>query len=322
MKLFTLNSSRAFAENVASEIGVPLAGHEERSFEDGEVKLRPLASVRGERVFIVQSLYSDAAQSVNDKLLRLLIFVGALKDAGAASVVALVPYLGYSRKDRRTKSRDPVTTRYVAMMMESVGLDGIVTMDVHNLAAYENAFRCVKDHLEAAPLFAEHFAALIEPERPVVVLAPDAGGVKRARAFMEQYERAAGRAAKLAFMEKQRSEGQVSGEAFSGAVENAAVIIIDDLISGGTTMARAACACRTRGAYLVHAAATHAVFGTGAQAALAIPEIDSVVVTDSVGDAAERCPQLGDRLVVLDSSPSFAAAIRQLAGPGWSAIGS
>jgi len=243
---------------------------------------------------------------------RLLVFVGALKDAGARSIVAAVPYLAYSRKDRRTKSRDPVTTRYMAAMLEAVGLDSIVTMDVHNLAAYENAFRCTKEHIQAAPLFVEHFAGVLEADELVVVLSPDAGGVKRARAFMEQLASATGHSPTLAFMEKQRSEGRVSGEAFSGAVADATVIIVDDLISGGTTMTRGARACRERGARRVYAAATHAVFGQGAQAALMTPDIESVVVTDSVGNAVERCPGLGARLVVLESAALFADMIQQL----------
>ena len=109
--LFALNASRAFGERLAGRLGVDLGEHEERDFEDGEHKARPLENVRGRDVFVVQSLYGDSGQSVNDKLLRLLFFIGALKDASAAAVTAVVPYLGYARKDRKTKSRDPVATR-------------------------------------------------------------------------------------------------------------------------------------------------------------------------------------------------------------------
>ena len=156
--LFGLEASRGFAADVARALGTPLAVHEERGFEDGEHKTRPLESVRGRDVYVVQSLYGDAAQTVNDKLVRLLFFVGALRDASAARVTAVVPYLAYARKDRKSKSRDPVTTRYVAQLFEAVGADRIVTLDVHNLAAYQNAFRCRTEHLERMLVRQPHFA--------------------------------------------------------------------------------------------------------------------------------------------------------------------
>ena len=148
LMLFALGASREFGARVAAALDMPLAAHEERAFEDGEHKWRPLVSVRGRDVFVVHSLYGDDAESANDKLCRLLFFIGALKDAAAARVTALVPYLCYARKDRKTKPRDPVTTRYLAALFEAVGTDGIVTLDVHNLAAYQNAFRCRTEHLE------------------------------------------------------------------------------------------------------------------------------------------------------------------------------
>ena len=111
LRLFALSESRDLGEKIASTLGMSLAQHEERDFEDGEHKIRPLESVRNSDVFVVQSLYSEAGMSVNDKLCRLLFFIGALKDASAANVTAVLPYLCYARKDRKTKSRDPVTTR-------------------------------------------------------------------------------------------------------------------------------------------------------------------------------------------------------------------
>jgi ribose-phosphate pyrophosphokinase len=315
MKLFALDASRHFGEQVAKEAGIPLASHEERDFEDGEFKARPLESVRGARVIVCQSLHGDARHSPNDKFCRLLFFIGALGDAGAAEITALVPYLAYSRKDRRTKLRDPVTTRYVAATLEAVGLDAIVTMDVHNVAAFENAFRCRKEHLEAAELIAGHFDRQIDKERRIVVLSPDAGGVKRARVFADRLSASSHRASELAFMEKQRSEGRVTGDAFAGDVRGAVVIVVDDLVSTGTTLARAARASRERGAVQVHAAVTHGVFSPDAAAALGTADLDSVVVTDTIGDVRQRCPALAGQLVVLEAAPVFARAIRRIAGP-------
>jgi ribose-phosphate pyrophosphokinase len=137
--MFALAPSEALGRAVAEDGGLAVAPHELRSFEDGEHKIRPMRSVRGRDVYVLCSLYGDAHESVNDRLCRLLFFVGAVRDAGAGRVTIVAPYLCYARKDRRTNPRDPVTTRYVARMIESVGADRIVTVDVHNLAAYENA---------------------------------------------------------------------------------------------------------------------------------------------------------------------------------------
>jgi ribose-phosphate pyrophosphokinase len=141
MKIFALNASSEFGERIALTLEQPLAQHEEREFEDGEHKARPLEDVFGESVYVVQSLHSGPRDSANDKLCRLLFFIGALKDAGACQVTAIVPYLCYARKDRRTKPNDPVTTRYVAALFESVGTDRIVTMDVHNVVALHHRKR-------------------------------------------------------------------------------------------------------------------------------------------------------------------------------------
>jgi ribose-phosphate pyrophosphokinase len=317
VKLFGLNATKDFAAGVAERLGVWLASHEERDFEDGEFKVRPLESVRGEQVFVCQSLASSDGQSANDALARLLFLCGAAKDAGAEHVTALVPYLAYARKDRRTKPRDPVTTRYVAQMFEAVGIDAVATVDVHNLAAFENSFRIAKENLEAAPLFAEHFAPLASVVERTVVLSPDAGGVKRARAVAALLENRSGKPVGLAFMEKQRSEGRVSGELFAGDVDGAVVIVIDDLISGGTTLARAAAAARAHGARGVHAAATHGVLAAAAAQTLGGAPLESIVLTDTVSNVRHRGEFLGPKLHVLESAPLVAAAVQRWLGePG------
>ena len=191
MLIFALNATRDLGTAVARALGLELAPHEEREFEDGEHKARPLISVRGRDVYVVQSLHGGPEASPNDKLCRLLFFAGALRDAGAARVTAVVPYLAYARKDRRTQLRDPITTRYVAQLIEAVGVDRVVTVDVHNLAAFENAFRCPTMHLEARPLFVAHLLPLLR-EREMAVVSPDAGGVKRAELFRESLARRSG----------------------------------------------------------------------------------------------------------------------------------
>jgi ribose-phosphate pyrophosphokinase len=139
LQLFALAATAGLGRAVAEALQMPIAAHEERGFEDGEHKMRPLDDVAGNDVYVVQSTHGGPYESANDKLMRLAFFIGALKDAGAARITAVVPYLAYARKDRRTKPNDPVTTRYVAQMLESVGADCVVTLEVHNPAAFENA---------------------------------------------------------------------------------------------------------------------------------------------------------------------------------------
>ncbi len=313
--LFALGASREFGERVAEGLGESLAEHEERDFEDGEHKCRPLVNVRAKDVFVVQSLYGDAVQSVNDKLCRLLFFIGALNDASAARVTAVLPYLCYARKDRKTKPRDPVTTRYLAALLEAVGTQRILTLEVHNLAAFQNAFRCPTDHLEARTLFVEYFAPLLR-DKPAVVISPDIGGVKRAEAFRDALSKATGREAASAFLEKHRSAGVVSGEALVGVVEGKVAVIVDDMISTGTTMLRAAKACRVRGARTVYVAAAHGLFVGPANRVLADDSFDRVVVTDSVAPFRLDPGLVKEKLVVLGAATHFATAIERIHGGG------
>jgi ribose-phosphate pyrophosphokinase len=309
--LFALGASQAFAGQVAQQLGLAPSPLEEREFEDGEHKVRPLASVRGADVFALHSLFADAQQSGNDKLCRLLFFIGALNDAGAARVTALVPYLAYARKDRKTRPRDPVTTRYVAALFEAVGTDAVVTVDVHNLAAFQNAFRCATENLEADPLFVSHFAPLLGAGE-VAVVAPDMGGVKRAEQFRSGLARALGRPVGTAFVEKYRSGGVVSGGMLVGEVAGRDVVIIDDLISSGTTMARAARACREHGAGRVFAAATHGLFLDDAPAVLADSGLQAIAVTDTVPPLRLAGTALEARVSVLGCAGLFAAAIAHI----------
>jgi ribose-phosphate pyrophosphokinase len=313
--LFAPQASRSFAEAVAHALGIAPSAHEERVFEDGEHKTRSLVNVRGRDVYVVQSLHGDAGQSVDDKLVRLLLFIGALNDASAGRVTAVVPYLAYARKDRKSKSRDPVSTRYVAQLFEAVGTDCVVTLDVHNLSAYQNAFRCRAEHLEANPLFVRHFAGELG-DAPVAVVSPDAGGIKRADDFRRRLASLLGREVGAAFAEKYRSDGVVSGEALVGDVDGKVAIIVDDLISGGTTIARAAAACRRGRAKRVHAAASHGLFAGAANATLGESEIDSIVVTDTVAPGRVTDERLARKLVTIGVAELFAEAIRRLHSGG------
>ncbi|BAU49518.1 ribose-phosphate pyrophosphokinase [Sulfurifustis variabilis] len=315
-QLFALEASRAFGEAVAHALGVALARHEERRFEDGEHKVRPLESVRERDVYVVHSLYADAAASGNDKLIRLLFFLGALRDAGAARVTAVLPYLAYMRKDAKTQPRDPVTTRYVAALFEAVHVDRVVALDVHNLAAFQNAFRIRTEHLEAAPLFARHFIAALPADAPLVVVSPDIGGMKRAERFRQLLGARLGRELGLAFMEKARAKGVMTGGRLAGEVGGAIALVIDDMISTGGTLAHAARVCRERGATAVYAIATHGLFTGAANETLAAPEIDRVVVTDSVPPFRVTGAALRGKLDVIPLAGYLAEAIARLHAGG------
>ena len=308
LSLFAVEGTRDYGSRVAQHLERVLDEHEERAFEDGEHKIRPLVNVRRHDVFVIHSLYADTEQSPNDKLCRLLFFIGALKDARAERVTAVVPYLCYARKDRRTQPRDPITTKYVAQMFEACGTDAVITLDVHNVAAFENAFRCPVSNLEAIPLFVDHFARLLRHER-VAVVSPDIGGAKRAEQFRRVLAAELDEEPTAAFVEKRRSGGVVTGELLVGEVQGRAVIILDDLISSGTTLQRAARSCRQAGAARIFAAATHGLFMGQAPVVLADPLFESVAVTDTVRSVAVVEGRLPKSIVHLDSARFVADAI-------------
>lgn len=311
--LFALPGSEAQGAAVAAALGGEVAPLELRRFEDGERKLRALAEVRGQDAFVLCALHGGDGESVHDRLCAALFFVGSLVDAGARRVTVVAPYLCYARKDRRTNPRDPVATRYVARLLEAAGAARVVTVDVHNLAAYENAFRIGAEHLEARPLFAARALALAGgAPRGLAVVAPDPGGLHRAEALRDALEAGGGPPVELAALGKHRHGGVVRTGAFVGEVAGRVAIVVDDMIVTGTTLARAAEACRARGAVAVHAMATHGVFAAGAAAALASPALDGVVITDTLAPAVGGLGPAAAKLAVEPIAPLLARAIDAL----------
>jgi len=308
--VFSLHSGQAFAERVVSLLGTRLAPHEEREFEWGQHKVRPLEGVRDADVYVIQSLHGQADLSVNDKLCRLLFFLGALRDAGARRVTAVVPFLSYSRKDRQTQHRDPVTTRYVAALFEAMGVDRVVSLEVHNLAAFQNAFRCRTEHLGARGIFADVLANQFA-DGDLIVVSPDVGGIKRANSYRDALARRLGRPLPTGFIEKRRSEDVVTGDLVVGDMKGRTAVLVDDMISGGTTLARAADACRRAGAVAVAAVAAHGAFVPNASQALGLAPLDRIIVLDHI-PPARLDDTVAAKLLVLESAPLFAEAIRRL----------
>lgn len=308
---FALGRSAELGSRVAAHFDSVLSEHEEREFAGGEHKVRPLVEVAGHRVCVLHSLYGDNGQSANDKLCRLLFFIGALRDAGARYITALVPYMAYARKDRRTKPQDPVTTRYVAKLFSALKVDAVFTLGVHNPSAEQNAFDCLYRDLNPAPLFADYFAQR-RPAGVLTVLAPDTGGVKNAQYFQQELE-ARGLSAELAFMTKTRSQGIVTSSPLFGEVKNRSVIIYDDLISSGTTIGNALEQCRLQ-AREVFVAATHGAFTREVEQLFGAKGLVEVVVSDSVESDQINRQACGDRLRSIDTSSLFAQCVRKLGG--------
>ncbi|PEN13151.1 ribose-phosphate pyrophosphokinase [Longibacter salinarum] len=306
--LFALSETRAFGRSVATSLGTELSDHAEDNFDDGEHATRPLTNVRDKDVYVVQSMYDAPELSVNDKLCRLAFFCGALRDAAAARVTAVLPYLSYQRKDRKSKPRDPVTTRYLAAMVEAVGVDRVLAMDVHNLAAFQNAFRVRTDHLEARPLLVDHVLREVG-ERGVVVISPDEGGVKRAHRFAKALRVRGDRAVTVAFVEKVRQDNRLTGGSLVGDVDGRVAVIVDDLISTGTTIHRATEACAREGAEEIYAVATHGVFVGNAAKNIGTDLLSRTFVTNTIPPFRLEGTKAHAKLEVCDASGRVARAI-------------
>ena len=324
--LTSLTESSGLAAAVARHANLPLIPIEERRFEGGEFKLRPLESVRGRTVFVLQSLAGSEEMPVCERLVRLLFLLQGLRDVGAATTVALLPYLAFARKDRRTQPRDPVSSRYVAQVLEASGVAQVVALDVHNPAAFDNAFRVPTVHLTALPMMADHFGRKaaeamghnrvgLPRSAGVTIVSPDVGGIKRAQLYREQLADRTGLTVDLAFIEKRRAKGIVTTGVLAGEVAGRIAIVLDDLCSTGGTLIRAAEACRVAGAAAIDVAVTHTPLAQGLDALLACDQISHIVATDSVAiasPAASPSVAARDKLVTLSVAPLFGEAVRRM----------
>ncbi|MFM1988613.1 MAG: hypothetical protein RJA99_1570 [Pseudomonadota bacterium] len=314
MLLFALDPDCPLSEGIARTLGEPIAPHEERVFEDGERKLRPLVDPRGADAFVIAALHGGPQDGPHDKLVRLLMFVATLREHGAARVTAVVPYLAYARKDRGTKPFDPVASRYVAQLLEAVGTGALIVLEAHNLAALQNAFRIPTVHLSAHEAF-DAIAGEWAARGPLAVVSPDPGGVKRAQLWREHLEARLAQPVGFAMIDKRRSGGRTGGfDLVAGDVAGTVALVLDDLIATGGTLRRAAVSLRAAGARQVVAFAAHGLFVPPAPEVLADPAIDEVVVGDGV--PAFRVPAgaaLATRLRVVSMAPLFARAISDCA---------
>jgi ribose-phosphate pyrophosphokinase len=269
LRMFTGNAHRVLAEKVCDYLEIPLGVVDVGRFMDEEIYVRIKENIRGQDVFVFQPTFTPA-----ENLLELLIMLDAVRRASAKRVVAVIPYFGYARQDRKDQPRVAITAKLVANLIVSAGATRVVTMDLHS-AQIQGFFDIPFDHLFAAPILIDYFKDK-HIQNPVI-LAPDVGSVKMARAYAKRLD------AGLAITDKRRpAPDKAEVVNVIGDVKDKNVVIIDDMISTGGSMKNAALAAKERGARDVYAACTHAVFCGEAMKNLAEAEFKEVVVTDTV----------------------------------------
>jgi ribose-phosphate pyrophosphokinase len=291
LMVFTGRSSQALGERIAARLGIELGDASVKTFANGEIYCRFEESVRGADVFLVQS----TCRPVNDSLMELLIMINAAKLASADRITAVIPWYGYSRQDKKSAPREPITAKLVADLLQAAGVDRVLTMDMH-AGQIQGFFRVPVDHMTAVPLLADHFlerryAGDLGDE--LVVVSPDAGRAKLANHFAEKL------GADLAVLTKQRPDhNRAEITLLIGDVKDKTAILVDDMIDTAGTLVAGAQAVSEGGATRVFAAATHGLFSGRAFERLQESVIQEIVVTDTV-PLPESAPE-GFRVLSVD----------------------
>lgn len=301
IKIFTANSNRPVAKQIAESLGLPLGKSDVSTFSDGEISVSLHESVRGSDCFIVQS----TCEPVNNHIMELLIMIDAMKRASAARITAVMPYFGYARQDRKAKARDPISAKLVADLITTAGADRVLTMDLH-APQIQGFFNIPVDHLVGAPLLASFLKEKIGSQvDDYVVVSPDLGSVTRARNF------AARIGCSLAIIDKRRQKANVS-EVMNiiGEVKGKKVILVDDMIDTAGTICNAARAIIEKGgAVEVKACATHAVLSGPAMDRIKNSPIKELILLDTVPVPEEK---MLDSITLLPVAPVFAEAIERI----------
>lgn len=284
LSIFTGNANRALADEICKFVEIPLGRADVTHFSDGEIYVEIGENVRGVNCFVVQPTCSPPNQS----LMELLIMIDALKRASAGSIVAIMPYFGYARQDRKAKPRTPITSKLVANLITAAGADRALAMDLH-AGQIQGFFDIPFDHLFAMPVLIEELRVLGFGGENTVVVSPDAGGVERARAFSKRL------GASLAIIDKRRPAPNVS-EVMNivGDVNGKKAVIVDDIIDTAGTLTHAAVAIMKAGAASVSACASHAVFSGKAVPRISESPLQHVVVTNTIplSEAGEQCSKV------------------------------
>jgi len=282
LSIFTANANRPIAEEICKYVEIPLGRADVTHFSDGEIYVEINENVRGVNCFVVQSTCTP----VNLSLMELLIMIDALKRASAGSIVAVIPYFGYARQDRKVKPRTPITAKLVADLISAAGADRVVAMDLH-AGQIQGFFNIPFDHLYGMPVILDELRHMSLTD--VVVVSPDAGGVERARAFSKRL------GGGMAIIDKRRSARNVS-EVMNvvGDVRGKTAIIVDDIIDTAGTLCNAARAVMDAGAVSVMASASHPVFSGKAIERIEASPLTQVIVTNTIplSDAGRACSKV------------------------------
>jgi ribose-phosphate pyrophosphokinase len=298
LKLLTGNANRPLAEEIGQYLRVPLADAEVSRFSDGEVYVQINENVRGTDVFVIQ----PTCPPVNDTLMELLIMIDALKRASARRITAVLPYYGYARQDRKVQPRVPISAKLVADLLEAAGIDRVLALDLH-AGQIQGFFRVPVDHLFAGPVVMIDYLRKKELHDPVIV-APDAGGVERARAIAKRLN------ASLAIIDKRR-EGPNSAVAMHliGDVRGRDAVVIDDMIDTAGTLIQAVSALEREGARRILACGVHPVLSGPALERIMSSPLEEIVVTNSIPVPPEKRVA---RVTVLTVAPLLGEAIRRI----------
>ncbi len=296
LKIFSLNSNPALAQEIAEFIGVELGKCSVNRFSDGEVQINIEESIRGCDVYIVQS----TSGPVNEHLMELLIMIDALKRASAKTINVVIPYYGYARQDRKARAREPITAKLVANLLETAGTTRLITLDLH-APQIQGFFDVPIDHLMGVPILGEYFQGKGFNKDEIVIVSPDHGGVTRARKLADRLK------APIAIIDKRRPRPNVS-EVMNivGNVEGKIAILIDDIIDTAGTITLAANAISESGAKEVYACCTHPVLSGPAMERIGNSDIKELVVTNSIALPSEKKI---DKLVELSVAPLLGEAI-------------
>jgi ribose-phosphate pyrophosphokinase len=303
LMVFSGRANPALAAAIAAELGVELGSVVLKTFSNDEVYCRYTESIRGADVFIVQPMCGNPATGLNsnDALLELLVMIDAAVGASAHRVIAVTPWYGYSRQDKKSAPREPISARLVARMLESAGVDRVLTMDLH-AGQLQGFFSRPVDHMTALMMLADHFGGLAEPAE-LVVVAPDAGRVKLNKQFATRI------GAGLAILDKERPRQQVAQiGTVIGDVRDKTAIIVDDIIDTAGTLRAAGEAVVKAGARRVFAAATHPVLSGPAHENLAAAPFERIVVTDTI----PLRPGVPANVDVISCAPLLADSIRRI----------
>ena len=298
LKLFSLNSNRPLAEKIANELGIGLGELTVTRFDDGEISLNIEESIRGDEVYIIQS----TSYPGNEYLIELLIMIDALRRASAKKINVVIPYYGYARQDRKAKAREPITAKLVANMLEKAGADRILTLDLH-AAQLQGYFDIPVDHLLGVPLLASYIFNYDFKEE-IVVVAPHHGAISRARMLAQFLN------VPLAIIDRRQPQPKAAEEInVIGEVEGKICIIADDIIDTARTVTTSAQALLEEKAHKVFVAATHGVFSDEPIEKLKRPQIEKVIVTDSIYLPPEKQT---DKIIQVTVSELFADAIERI----------